>query len=194
MQAGDPIGEQLARERLEALWNAHYAEVLAFALRRLADRGAADDVAAETFLVAWRRVDAIPADAARPWLLGVANKVIANSRRGRRRTEALTAKLERTHVNAVDESLSEQGGKAVMAFNRLKASDREVLALVVWEDLAPREAAVVLGISSSRFSVRLHRARQRLRKELARSGHLVEEEGDLASAKSDPSTPAMETR
>jgi RNA polymerase sigma factor (sigma-70 family) len=192
VQAGDPISEQLARERLESLWNAHYADVLAFGLRRLADREAADDVAAETFLVAWRRLDAIPLDAVRPWLLGVANKVIANSRRGRRRTEALIAKLEQTHVPAVDE-LPEQTGAAVAAFNRLKSRDREVLALVVWEDLAPWEAAAVLGISTSKFSVRLHRAKQRLRKELERAGHLVDEEGDVASAESNLSAPAMET-
>jgi RNA polymerase sigma-70 factor, ECF subfamily len=193
VQAGDPISEQLARERLESLWNAHYADVLAFGLRRLADREAADDVAAETFLVAWRRLDAIPPEAVRPWLLGVANKVIANSRRGRRRTDALIAKLERTHVTAANE-LPEQTGTAVAAFNRLKSRDREVLALVVWEDLAPWEAATVLGIPTSKFSVRLHRAKRRLRKELERAGHPVDEEGDAASAESNLSAPAMETR
>ncbi len=51
----------------------------------------------------------------------------------------------------------------VAAFNGLSASDREAIALVTWEELEPKEAAAVLGISPRRFRVRLHRARQRLR-------------------------------
>jgi hypothetical protein len=52
------------------------------------------------------------------------------------------------------------------AFNRLNANDREILALAAWEDLTPSEAARVLGMPTARFSVRLHRAKQRLRKQL----------------------------
>jgi DNA-directed RNA polymerase specialized sigma24 family protein len=59
----------------------------------------------------------------------------------------------------------------VEAFNALSAGDREVLSLVTWQELKPREAATVLGISPALFSVRLHRARARLRKELERAGH-----------------------
>lgn len=95
MRSVSPISDEVARERLEALWNAHYAEVFAFALRRLGDREAALDAAAETFLVAWRRLDAVP-DMSRAWLFGVAIKVMANTRRGRRRGDALIARLELT--------------------------------------------------------------------------------------------------
>ena len=50
----------------------------------------------------------------------------------------------------------------VQAFNALEERDREALALVAWDGLAAREAAIVVGCSSATFSVRLHRARKRL--------------------------------
>jgi hypothetical protein len=55
-----------AEAQFDACFRAHYAEVLAYALRRLGERGAAEDVAAQTFAVAWRRLDALPADPL-PW-------------------------------------------------------------------------------------------------------------------------------
>lgn len=45
----------------------------------------------------------------------------------------------------------------------LSAGDQEILSLVAWEELTPAEAAEVLSIPVARFSVRLHRAKQRLR-------------------------------
>jgi len=43
------------RDTFEALWRAHYADILAFCLRRLGDRQEAADATADAFLVAWRR-------------------------------------------------------------------------------------------------------------------------------------------
>ena len=68
--------ETQAYVRFDACLRAHYADIVAYALRRLDDRRAADDVAAETFAVAWRRVDSIPPEPL-PWLLGVARHVRA---------------------------------------------------------------------------------------------------------------------
>jgi RNA polymerase sigma-70 factor (ECF subfamily) len=66
------------------LWDAHYDDVLSYAARRV-DHETARDVAAETFLIAWRRRDDIPADRPFPWLLNVAWNVLANEARGHRR-------------------------------------------------------------------------------------------------------------
>jgi Sigma-70 region 2 len=64
------------RERIEALWRTHYRNVLAYAWRRVGDEAGAADVAAETFLIAWRRlVDARPS---RAWLLAIARRVVAS--------------------------------------------------------------------------------------------------------------------
>ncbi|MGH2604289.1 MAG: RNA polymerase sigma factor, partial [Dehalococcoidia bacterium] len=163
------MNDRDARKRFEALWDLHYADLFSYALRRLGDEHGASDAAAETFLVAWRRFDAMPDDA-RPWLFGVARRVVANQRRGEQRREALLARVASDRQAPTGEAAGDRLADLVGAFNRLKASDREVLSLVVWEELKPREAARVLGIPAARFSVRLHRAKQRLRKEIERGG------------------------
>src|SRR5215467_1990764 len=81
-------------EQFSDLYQGQYEAVLRYALRRT-DPETARDVVAEAFLVAWRRLDAVPADQgeARPWLYGVARRVLANAERSRRRAERVTAKL-----------------------------------------------------------------------------------------------------
>lgn len=62
-------------EQFSDLYQGHYDAVLRYALRRT-DPEAARDVAAETFLVAWRRLDVVPPDDGQvgPWLYGVASR------------------------------------------------------------------------------------------------------------------------
>jgi len=155
------------RDRFERLWREHYAAVLAFVLRRIDDRALAEEATAETFLVAWRRRDQVPDDP-RVWLLGVARRTTANARRGQQRSSALIARVQ-DHQPRGDAGVGGDGvreAKLAAAFARLRPADQETLALVVWDGLAPREAARVVGIPVARFSVRLHRAKQRLRHEL----------------------------
>jgi RNA polymerase sigma-70 factor, ECF subfamily len=54
------------------------------------------------------------------------------------------------------------------AWDQLSFSDREVLALVAWEDLSVHDAARSLGCSAPVFSVRLYRARKRFERLLER--------------------------
>jgi DNA-directed RNA polymerase specialized sigma24 family protein len=70
-------------ERFEALYGAHAGAVLAYARRRTSPANA-DDVMADVFLIAWRRLADVPRDE-RVWLLGVARRVLANQRRGHTR-------------------------------------------------------------------------------------------------------------
>jgi RNA polymerase sigma-70 factor (ECF subfamily) len=166
-----------AARRFEALFRANYPSILAYALRRT-DPEAADDVVAETFVVAWRRLADVPADEL-PWLYGVARKTIANQRRGKRRRSALMERLAREAPAAAwpedtaDRVAEREGVAAAMA--RLSERDREVLRLVAWEGLETARAARAAGCSPAAFSVRLHRARRRLVKELAGSGHIPSE-------------------
>lgn len=159
-----------ADSRFAELWDAHYDDVLAYAARRV-DHETARDVAAETFLVAWRRRDDLPADRPFPWLLHVARNTLANEARGHRRRRLLWGRLRDdrgTHEPAADVAAGlAEGGRIGAALQRLSARDREALQLVGWEELDAKDAAVVAGCSAKTFSVRLHRARRRLAAVLA---------------------------
>jgi RNA polymerase sigma factor (sigma-70 family) len=190
MQAADRARREVDRsDRFDALFDAHYAEVLAFALRRTASRAEAEDIAAETFAVACRRSDSVP-DPAIPWLYGVANRLLRNQQRSGRRRLRLMSKLgaERQVLGRDPaESVSERDAAAV-AFSRLSPSQREVLQIVAWEGLDADEAAGVLGCSTGAFRVRLHRARRELAKQLDRIGH---EETGASSISRSPSQEAQ---
>jgi RNA polymerase sigma-70 factor (ECF subfamily) len=152
----------------EACFRNYYARVLAYALRRVRDQAAAEDAAAETFLVAWRRLDDIPADPL-PWLLGIARHVVYNHLRAARRRDRLAAQIgaqpERPREAAAEESPAV--GRVRRALDRLSERDREVLILTTWDGLDQQRAAAVLGCSRGTFAVRLHRARTRLARELS---------------------------
>jgi RNA polymerase sigma factor (sigma-70 family) len=163
------------RRRFEDVYSANCGPVLAYVLRRVRSCDDAADVLAETFLVAWRRLDELPpGDAARPWLYGVARRVLANQRRGERRRSALTERL-RTELTTL--GLAAQPGwsqttgelaEVAQAFRRLPEPDQELLALVGWEGLNANQIAAALGCSSNAARIRVHRARRKLAAELAR--------------------------
>jgi RNA polymerase sigma-70 factor (ECF subfamily) len=151
-------------QRFSELYGALYGRVRAYAARRVG-ADAADEVTAETFTIAWRRFEAIPAEPL-PWLYGVARNVVARHWSSEARRAATRDALERERAvgaeapDGDDEALWE-------AWQRLGEADREVLALIAWEELSVAEASRVLGCSAPAFSVRLHRARRRLERLLA---------------------------
>jgi RNA polymerase sigma-70 factor (ECF subfamily) len=151
-----------AEEEFEAIYRRCYPFVLAYARRRTSP-DAADDVAAQTFLVAWRRFSDVPGEPL-PWLYGVARRVLADQRRSARRKRSLLDRLLR--VRAPEQTPPSEGLGDALA--RLSEREREALMLTYWEELDGRSAAAVLGCSESAFRVRLHRARKRLETELAR--------------------------
>jgi RNA polymerase sigma-70 factor, ECF subfamily len=152
---------RLAQARFEYMFDEHFRAVSAYALRR-ASQADAEEVVAETFLVAWRRRDEVPSDA-KPWLLGVARRVLANQRRAAGRREALRARIAGEHES---DSEPRRRPPVIQALGRLSRGDREILLLVAWDGLSTREAAATLGCSTTGAKVRLHRARRRLRAQL----------------------------
>lgn len=153
---------------LTELFRAYSPRVYAYA-RRHVDLSACDDVVSETFLVAWRRPDAVP-DPALPWLLVVARNVIANQRRTSRRADLVWFAAVRegwaTTAPSADEALQEREG-VLRALERCTRAEREALLLTAWDGLRPSEAAAVADCSVRAFTVRLHRARSRLRAAMA---------------------------
>jgi RNA polymerase sigma factor (sigma-70 family) len=156
------------RERFERIYRENFRPVLRFAAARI-DPERAKDVAAETFLVAWRRLHEIP-DEPRAWLLGVARKVIAGQFRSEARRGALAERLQSAGVR--DGSTADLAGalaerdEVLAAFAALGERDREALRLAAWDELDTATAAETLQITRLAFAVRLHRARRRLRRAL----------------------------
>lgn len=153
-------------ETFRRLYAAHFDAVLGFALRRTDRPEDAADVTADTFLVAWRRLAHVPAgQEQRPWLYGVARRVLANHRRGDRRRTHLGERLRRELAAAVPDVSDGvvQRADVTAAMRRLSARDQEVLELHLWEGLEPREIAEVLGLTTVVVRPRLSRARARLR-------------------------------
>ncbi|HEY5428986.1 MAG TPA: sigma-70 family RNA polymerase sigma factor [Solirubrobacteraceae bacterium] len=164
---GDPGRRGREEKRFVELYESAYSEVLRYARRRV-DEDAARDAAAETFLVAWRRLDVIPAEPL-PWLYGVTRGVLANEFR-RSWRQSRTARRIASSAREAPRDHSDRIGEVEVvtaALATLSEGDREVISLVAWEGLEPQAAAQVLGCSAGAFAVRLHRARQRLQLALA---------------------------
>ena len=163
MRGGRTDAQRVAR--FEELWDELFLRVLGYALRRT-DQEEARDVVAETFTVAWRRLEDVPAgDGALPWLLATTRKQLANRRR---RDDTRSRHADLRAADPFAGSVRDHAGDIVErssladAFMRLSDEDRETLGLIAWDGLQPREAAVVTGCSAATFAVRAHRARRRL--------------------------------
>jgi RNA polymerase sigma-70 factor, ECF subfamily len=147
-------------------------------LRRRAIEADADEAFSETLLVLWRRLDDIPDDAALPWAYGVARRVLANQQRGSRRRKALEDRLTAYASPQPTDDPAEgfDHPEVAEALRRLPEADREVLVLWAWEDLEPREIAVVLGTTVNAATLRLSRARKKiarlLRQDHDKPGHV----------------------
>lgn len=156
--------------RFEAVFTAHSDVIYAYARRRVT-KEEAEDVVSEAFLVAWRRLDDLPAEPV-PWLIGVARNVLANRRRADNRRAALGERLRRTSARtrvADPCGTPATDGWVLGALAALPAGEREVIELVAWEGLTPSEVAAALEIARATVYVRLHRARQRLARVLEES-------------------------
>ncbi|AWS43705.1 RNA polymerase sigma factor [Streptosporangium sp. 'caverna'] len=158
------------RDRFTVLYSSCYSSVYAYAVSR-AGRQLAEEVASETFCVAWRRIDDVP-DEALPWLLGVARNVLRESYRAEARRQSLENELSTwgsvTELTARDVAESVTERTAVLrGLAALSDGDREVLTLVAWHGLRAVDAAKVVGCSTATFFVRLHRARRRLERAMA---------------------------
>ena len=162
------VSGDLRRERFEALAPALVEPLRRFLARRT-DAATADDVLAETLLVCWRRLDDVP-DEALPWAYGVARNCLANAHRGARRQERVAAKIAIVDPPAASTPGPGEGGDAdlVEALAALRDEEAELLRLWAWERLTAGEIATVLDITPNAASIRLHRAREKLKEELVR--------------------------
>ncbi|HEY3527860.1 MAG TPA: sigma-70 family RNA polymerase sigma factor [Nocardioides sp.] len=148
-------------------------------LARRTDAATADDVLAETLLVCWRRYDELPARSL-PFAYGVARLCLANAARGARRQRRLAGRIATLEPpREAPEPIGDDRLAEAMA--GLSPEDGELLRLWAWEQLTPGEIATVLDITPNAASIRLYRAKDRLRTELrkidAADGHEETTEG-----------------
>jgi RNA polymerase sigma factor (sigma-70 family) len=158
-------------ERFAELFDRHHAEIHGYVARRLGRR-LADDVASETFLIAFdrrRRYDRAHPDA-RPWLYGIASNLVSRHRRAEMRQYRALARADAAHATdghadrvAVRLDAEAQRGRLAAALLEIADRDREVLLLVAWAQLSCEEAARALGIPAGTARSRLHRARKQTR-------------------------------
>jgi RNA polymerase sigma-70 factor (ECF subfamily) len=144
-------------QRFEQIYEQHAGAVRAY-VRRRAPESVVDDVVADVFVVALRRLDEVPRNAL-PWLYAVARKTLANERRKRREVPVAAPEASYEPEPVGDSQLA-------AAFAALSDADREILRLVAWEGVSLRDAARVLECSPVAARVRLHRAKARLRDRL----------------------------
>jgi RNA polymerase sigma factor (sigma-70 family) len=176
-----------AREGFEELFRDTRTDLLAYIMRRSQSAEDAADVLAETYLIAWRKLDAIPTgERARLWLFGVARNLLlkgASRRRSRHAlVERLAGELRSAHpLHApVEDERSRALGAALVA---LPERDREILMLTAWEGLTPKQIAAVVGTPVNTVRVRLHRARTRLKRDLTTPRRPIAPRARYAAAK-----------
>jgi RNA polymerase sigma factor (sigma-70 family) len=159
--------------RFVEIYESFYGFVYAFCRRRV-EQSRVEDVVAETFLVAWRRIDEIPdgEDALR-WLYAVAYRVVGHQWRGSARQRKLGKKLAVIAVEAATPPdqfvvVSDEAARVLQAASRLKRSDRELLIMAIWDELSYADIASILNIKTSAVKQRVYEARKRLTKEYNR--------------------------
>jgi RNA polymerase sigma factor (sigma-70 family) len=174
-------------ERFAVLVRRHAPAITRYVTRRIG-ADAAEDVVAETFLVAFRQ-RAGYADEGRdclPWLYGIATRL--SHRHWRSETKQLKL-LARTGVDPVTEPFTDRVDAQVaasatkprlaQALSRLPKDQRDALLLLVWADLTYDQIATATGAPLGTVQSRISRARRRLREQLADIDPLHTNRGDL---------------
>ncbi|MFJ3715140.1 RNA polymerase sigma factor [Streptomyces sp. NPDC090057] len=160
------------------IFDRHADDIHRYIARRLGT-DTADDLMAETFVIAFqrrRRYD-VSHPHARPWLYGIATNLIGRHRRNEaRRLRALSrmASLPEGREeqagpeDAVTDGVGTAGAHGTLAgaLAELPPRYRDVLLVVAWGELDYAEAAQALGLPVGTVRSRLHRARTRLRRAL----------------------------
>jgi RNA polymerase sigma-70 factor (ECF subfamily) len=170
MAAGD-------QQALDHLYARHGHAILGFLMARLGNQQQAEEVLQDVMLAAWNNADRFRAESkVRTWLLAIARNRALNTQRGK--------KLNVTPLNDAFELASEETGPFEkvarnashsalrQALDQLPPPQREVLVLVFFHQLTGPEVAEVLDISIGTVKSRLHRAKDALRRVIAREGGL----------------------
>ncbi|MFI0453307.1 RNA polymerase sigma factor [Actinomadura sp. 6N118] len=158
-----------------AIFDDHYDEIHRYVDRRLG-ADTADDIAAETFMIAFRKWDQFDPEqgAVRSWLYGIATRLVSRHRRNEVRRYRAMARMqqdapeEEGHEEAVAAQVSATAvrGQLGAALAKLSSGQRDALLLVALADLTYPEVAQALGVEYGTVASRLSRARKKVREAL----------------------------
>lgn len=186
--------------RFRRVFDQNYRALLAYALRRTPGRADAEDVVSETFTVAWQRLSKLPGDEReqRMWLFGIARRVLSNQHRSAVRSSRLAQRVQALDLiesPAADAAIEDAAdiAHALDALDGLSERDRELVTLALWEELSNPEIATVTGTSVANVSVRLHRAKKRLRGHFERSMQERPRNGHVSTRRATPDRAQEET-
>ena len=181
VRVGDP-------DAFSMLFDEYSRAVYNLAFRLTGNWSTAEEAVSLTFLEAWRLRASVELEGGslRPWLLGIAINVNRNMSRAARRHQAALSRLPAPPP--VPDFADELAGqlddarrlrRVLAVLGRLRADERDVIALCVWSELDYTSAAQALGLPTGTVRSRLSRARRKLR---------------TLAADCDPVGPAMELR
>ena len=166
-----PVLDLRTEAGIRHAWLTHGAELRAFAMRRLGDRGHAEDALQETFLRAWRSADRFDPTrgTARSWLYGIMRNLLIDGARARASRPATTAigsdMAGGEDIDALLDSLT-----LSVALRALSVEHREVIVYGYLRGLRHVEIAELLGIPLGTVRSRLFYAREALCAALTRIG------------------------
>jgi RNA polymerase sigma factor (sigma-70 family) len=150
------------------IFDRHFVPVHRY-LHRRAGRDLADEIAGETFRVAFERRGTWrgQSDSARPWLYGIATNLLRRHRREESRRLRAFARSADDRFATLDEDAilarldaGARGARLAAGLAALAPRDRDVVALLALGELTQREAAEALGIALGTVASRMHRAQR----------------------------------
>jgi len=144
-----------------ATFRSHLQDISKYLTRRV-EVSQVEDLASEIFEIAWRKRDSCPEGFELAWLYKIAGFVVSNHRKKLSRRAITVPLLDHDRSAPSAEDVALDGSSVAQAFDELSAKDRQVLSLLVFEQLSIKEIAVVLGTTENNTSQRLKRARERL--------------------------------
>jgi RNA polymerase sigma-70 factor (ECF subfamily) len=153
------------RSALETLYKRYARSVYGLALRRLGDRGRAEDAVQETFASIWRAAKSYRPERGpgAPWLYAVARNAIVD--RSRVRNEPAVEVQDEPSDESGPAELAERSWlqwRVHRALEELPENEREVIALAYWSGLSQSEVAARLGIPLGTVKTRTRSGLQRL--------------------------------
>ncbi len=157
------------RQRFDSLVSVFFQDMYRFAAWLSRDKAIAEDVVQEALLRAWKSLDALRDDhAAKPWLLTIVRRENARYFEKRRLETVDIDNLSATQAALLAESPNEELDDLREAIFGLDDDYREPLVLQVLMGYSTNEIAEMMGLKQGAVLTRLHRARHKLKDNVAK--------------------------